>query len=128
MNHAEILAVVQAEYRFQLTQHAWERMSGRGIAPADIDTIIEFGRELIARGAVIYSIGKHEVMEARKAMKRDIAYLEGSHVVCTVDGIVLTTYKNRDFSGLRERRPRPNRKQSWRKANGAPQVGVEATA
>jgi hypothetical protein len=36
----------------------------------------------------------------------EIKRFEGIQVVCVEDDVVVTAYRNRDFSGLRPRRPR----------------------
>ena len=60
------------------------------------------GRVVYVRGAKIYVIGRKEVESfLRKGI--ELADFEGIHVVCSPEGVVLTTYRNRDFRGLRPR-------------------------
>lgn len=91
-----------------VTRHAHRRMSQRGVSEQAIDAALAYGREVWTRGAVIYAIGKKEV---RKYLAQgvDLRRFEGLQVVCVPDGTILTVYKNRDFSGLRDQRRRQRR-------------------
>jgi len=86
-----------------LTDHAQRRMSQRGLSEDAIDAALTYGREVRTRGAVIYAIGKKDVRK-HLADGVDLRAFEGIQVVCVSDGTILTVYKNRDFSGLRDRR------------------------
>ena len=44
-----------------LTRHATARMAHRGIQPEVIEQVIEYGRTVYTRGAVVYAIGRKEV-------------------------------------------------------------------
>lgn len=83
-----------------LTQHAGNRMNHRRISTASIDLVIEYGRVVFTRGAMIYAIGRNEV-ERYKKEKVDLSDCEGIQVVCSLDDVVLTVYRNRNFRGLR---------------------------
>ena len=85
-----------------LTDHAHKRMSQRGLSEQAIDAALTYGRKVRARGAVIYAIGKKEVRK-NLATGVDLRRFEGTQVVCLSDGTILTVYKNRDFSRLRDR-------------------------
>ncbi len=88
--------------RFNLTQHAMERMATRGVRADAIDAVLSFGRVVYIRGADIYAIGRKEVaLYAREGI--DLAAYEGIQIVVTSDGHILTVYRNRSFSGLRQR-------------------------
>jgi hypothetical protein len=52
------------------------------------------------RGAVIHVIGRKEI-EQYQRHSMDLSHCEGLHVICALDGVVVTTYRNRDLSGLR---------------------------
>lgn len=86
-----------------LTDHAQKRMSQRGLSEQAIEAALTYGREVRARGALIYAIGKKEVRKNR-ATGVDLRRFEGIQVVCLSDGTILTVYKNRDFTRLRDRR------------------------
>ena len=89
--------------RFTLTKHARERMATRGLRAGAINAALTFGRCVHIRGADIYAIGKKEVaFYAREGI--DLAGYEGTQVVVTCDGHILTVYRNRSFNGLRDRR------------------------
>ncbi len=91
---------LQSEYR--LTQHAWERMSGRGLSPAAVRLVLTYGRAAYVRGATIYVVGRREARNFRRD-GIELSTVEGVQVVCTDSGAVLTVYRNRDLRGLRPR-------------------------
>ncbi len=88
------------EYLF--TSHARARMSSRAVGADEIDMVMAFGRAVHTRGAVIYVMGHREVAWCRR---RGISpdRCEGLHVVSSRDGAIITVYRNRDLSGLREK-------------------------
>jgi hypothetical protein len=86
-----------------LTKHAEERMDARSINAEAIDGVMCCGRVVYANKARIYFIGRKEVRQnARQGI--DISAWEGIHVVTSLDGVVITTYRNRDIRHLRPRR------------------------
>ncbi|MDF1552531.1 MAG: DUF4258 domain-containing protein [Deferrisomatales bacterium] len=88
---------------YDVSRHAWERMSGRGLSPDAVRRVINFGRVAYVRGATIYAVGRKEV----KRFERDgidLSGVEGVQVVCSDSGLIMTVYRNRDFRGLRPRR------------------------
>ncbi len=87
----------------RLTRHAVERMSARRLSAKEIQTVLDYGRVVYARGASIHAIGRKEI-ERFERDGIDLFGLEGIQVVCTSDGSILTAYRNRDFRGLRPRR------------------------
>ena len=75
-------------------------MQHRGINHAAIDAVLEFGREVFTRGAVIHAIGRREIEQwAEDGI--DLSPYDGVQVVCAHDGSVMTVYRNRNFRGLR---------------------------
>ena len=92
------------------TLHARKRMTDRRISETALSAVLEFGRMVYVRGAKIYVIGRKEVRAfLRKGI--ELADFEGIHVVCSLDGAIMTTYRNRDFRGLRPRGRRHCRRQ-----------------
>ena len=86
-----------------ITQHAWSRMSGRGLTGQTIDTVLSYGRVIHVRGAAIHVIGRKEVEKLSRSGV-DVGDWEGVQVVCTPDrSAILTVYRNRDFRGLKPR-------------------------
>ncbi len=83
-----------------LTQHAGKRMRHRRIPVNAIELVIEYGRIVFTRGAMIYAIGRNEV-ERFKKENVNLSECEGVQVVCSMDGIVLTVYRNQNFRKLR---------------------------
>lgn len=93
---------VDLQRDFQLTRHAWERMSGRGLSPGAVRLVLDYGRTARVRGAVIYAIGRKEV-EFYRRDGVDLSSVEGVQVVSTSTGSIMTVYRNRDLRGLRPR-------------------------
>lgn len=83
-----------------LTRHAIQRMQGRAIDSEAIESVLECGRIVYCRGAVIYAVGRKEISRFR-VQGIDLRHLEGVQVVCANDGTVLTVYRNRNFHWLR---------------------------
>lgn len=84
----------------RLTYHATARKSHRGIPSEVIESVVEFGRVVYTRGAMIHAIGRKEVERYRQE-DIDLSDCEGVQVVCSTDGAVLTVYRNHNFHGLR---------------------------
>lgn len=97
---------LQSEYR--LTQHAWERMSGRGLSLKSIQLVLNYGRTAHIRGATINAVGRKEI-EHYRLNGIDLSSVEGVQVVCTNGGSILTVYRNQDLRGLRPRLRRTRR-------------------
>jgi hypothetical protein len=100
---------LQSEY--SLTRHAWERMSGRGLSPAAIRLVLNYGRAVHIRGATIYVVGRREVEDYRQD-GIELSSAEGVQVVCTESGSILTAYRNRDLRGLRPSSRRNRRRRA----------------
>ena len=85
-----------------LTLHALCRSAQRGISLSSIEKVIAYGTTIKKRGATHYLIGRRQVeYNARQGI--DLKELEGYRVVCKHDGLILTTYRQRQPS---HRRPR----------------------
>jgi hypothetical protein len=85
----------------RLTQHAMLRMAHRSISSEIIESVIEYGRVVYTRGAMIHAIGRKEVERYRQEEDIDLSDCEGVQVVCSLEGAVLTVYRNHSFRGLR---------------------------
>lgn len=103
------MEAVHLQNGYSLTQHGWERMSGRGLSPAAIRLVLNYGRAAHIRGATIYVIGRKEV-ERYGQDGIELSSAEGVQVVCTDSGSILTVYRNRDLRGLRPRSRRARRR------------------
>ena len=79
-----------------VTAHAWQRMSGRGLSPDDIDQVLAWGRILHHwDGALCHFVGRREVDQARRHGV-DLERLEGLHVLTATDsGVIITAWRNR---------------------------------
>jgi hypothetical protein len=88
-----------------ITKHAWRRMTARRISGAALEAVMSYGRIAHVRSAKVYAIGRKEV-ERHQRDGVDLSSFEGIHVVCSLDGAIMTTYRNHNFRGLRPRRRR----------------------
>lgn len=87
------------------SQHAEMRMDARSIGAEAIKGVIRCGRVVYVNKAKIFFVGRREVRQ--HAMHGiDISAWEGIHVVTSLSGVVVTTYRNSDIRHLRPRRPR----------------------
>jgi len=102
-------SLIDIDSSYDLTRHAWERMGCRGLSPAKVRRVLNYGRVAHVRGATIYAVGRKEV-ERFAVDGVDLSDVEGVQVVCTDRGLVMTVYRNRDFRGLRPRRRRSSRR------------------
>ena len=85
-------------YRF--TEHADRRANARRLRRQAVFAVLEFGRRIYTRGAMICAIGSREVRRFA-LLGIDLSKFEGIQVVCDPDGTLITAYRNRDFSRLR---------------------------
>jgi len=85
----------------RLTQHATVRMAHRSISSEVIESVIEYGRVVYTRGAMIHAIGRKELERYRQDEDIDLSDCEGVQVVCSTEGTVLTVYRNHSFRRLR---------------------------
>jgi hypothetical protein len=86
---------------FHLTEHARARIRKRGLSEGAVALTIRFGRLVFIRGALIFALGRREVRRLLEDQGVDLSRYEGVQVVCSEEGAILTTYRNRDFRGLR---------------------------
>lgn len=100
---AVVVEDVRSSFEDLFTRHARIRMTGRRLSEHDVTMVLDFGRRVHGRGAQIYVIGRKEVARYRRD-GIDLSAVEGIHVVCSRKGRVLTTYRNRDLSGIRKLR------------------------
>lgn len=85
----------------RLTLHAKVRMQQRGIRDDDIEQVVRFGRRIHAKGLTYYVVGRKEV-KRQALVGKDIAKLEGLQVLVeATDGMVVTTYRSKDFHSIR---------------------------
>jgi len=97
-------ATVRLSSGYRMTDHAWRRMTSRGLGSRAIDAALAYGRTVHTRGAEIHVIGNKEV-DAYEAQGVNLRPYSGLQVVCCPsDGIVMTVYRNRDLRGLRPKR------------------------
>ena len=81
-----------------LTKHASCRMSERSIKEWQIEQVLTYGRKSHNRKAVIYVIGRKEVLTNGRFLEA----CEGIHVLCSPEnGAIITTYRNHNLKSLR---------------------------
>jgi hypothetical protein len=86
--------------KYELTKHLHKRMHRRGLSLDAVSAVLTYGRCVYARGARVFAIGRREA-EAF-AHEADLEPYRGVQVVCdSGDDVVMTIYRNRDFSALR---------------------------
>ena len=83
-----------------VSNHAQRRMDMRGINQKTIDLVLKFGREVRTRGALFYVIGKKEIHQFYK-QEPLLKDMEGIQVLTTKDGVIITTYRNKDLRQIR---------------------------
>lgn len=78
-----------------LTRHAISRMAQRGIKPKDVELVLDYGKEIYAKGAILYVLGSKEIKKYQKT-EPALKNLKGLKVVVsTHDYIVITAYRNK---------------------------------
>lgn len=82
---------------FYISQHADYRMSKRGIGSRDIELALQYGREIYAKSALFYVIGRKEV-ERYSDVCPVLREAEGVHVLLhSRSGVILTVYRNQNI-------------------------------
>jgi hypothetical protein len=86
--------------RKMMTHHAADRMMHRGIRTEVIELVMDYGRMVFTRGAMVFAVGRKEI---QKYLEEgiDLSICNGVHIVCSINGAVLTVYRNRSLRGLR---------------------------
>lgn len=83
-----------------ISTHAEFRMNQRGICQESIELVLEFGRQIYARRAIFYVVGKKEIARYSDREPK-LKLLEGLQVISANDGTILTAYKNKNLRGIR---------------------------
>lgn len=86
---------------YVLSEHVEEEMAKRGISLEHVESALTYGKYKRTRGAKIFAIGKKEV-KYFKDLGYDIQEYENTHVVCSNEGAVITSYKNTSMRDMRE--------------------------
>ena len=83
-----------------LTDHAAIRMQQRGISRSALQTVLDFGRRIHAKGLTFYVVGRKEVaLYADRGV--NLSNFEGLQVLVAADGVVVTTYRSRDLHAIK---------------------------
>lgn len=83
-----------------LSVHAYKRRLQRGFQQDMIAHILRFGRKRFQNNAVYYSIGRKEIEKHSQACP-DLKQMNGMHIVMSLNGTILTLFRNRDFRILK---------------------------
>lgn len=86
-----------------MSQHAAIRVSSRRLPSEAMEVVFRYGREVHTRGAVVFVVGRKEVHLAHRR-GLDLTKFEGVHMVCSVEGIVLTAYRSSNLKALKPSR------------------------
>lgn len=70
-------------------------MDQRRITAADISAVMKYGRLFYARGAVYHVLGRREIKRLLPIV--ELQHLDGVHVICSHEGIVITVYRDKGF-------------------------------
>ena len=75
------------------TLHSQTRMAQRGISPADIAFVRDYGRLTHKTGVQFYFLGRRDIPDA---MRRAFGHLEGTTLIVAADGrVMVTCYRDR---------------------------------
>lgn len=79
-----------------LTNHAISRMAQRGIKLKDVELVLDYGREMYAKGAILYVLSKKEIEKHQKTEPK-LKNLRGLKVVVSTHNYtVITAYRNKN--------------------------------
>lgn len=101
-----------APSRFALTEHARIRLDSRRISYDAVLAALQFGREVRIPGGTVYFVGRRQVHK-QAAQGRNISSFEGIQVLCSLDGAIITAFRNHDLRWLRLRSREPRRPRNW---------------
>ncbi len=87
-----------------LTRHAIERCCTRHIPVPVVEAAIAFGRERSTRIARIYTLRWVDIRDSRRP---ELIPWEGTEVVCSREGDVITVYRNYRVKNAKVRRDAP---------------------
>ncbi len=85
------------------TAHALQRCRTRSIRYDAVEAALEFGRPRLVRGAEVYTLRWRDVRRWA-AYGYELFRFEGTEVVCSHDGHIVTVYRNRNPRAVRDRR------------------------
>lgn len=83
-----------------ITFHAEMRMNQRGICTDTLELILQFGRKIRSKGAIFYVIGKKEIQRYCQ-IEPKLRDMEGMQVLTSLEGSVITTYRNKNLRSIR---------------------------
>lgn len=89
--------------RERVTRHACRRMTRRRISLELVDAVLDYGEERRTGDTRVYAVGRRCVQRAARRGV-DIRVAEGVHVVCGVDGCIITVFRDRALRTYRRAR------------------------
>ena len=78
-----------------ITEHARQRMAQRNLKEEHIDFVLKYGKVIHNSGAVFVFLG-HRNIPAKYKGDDSVAKLEGTTLLMSNSGILITPYKNRN--------------------------------
>lgn len=85
----------------QFSAHGLERMARRNLSPSDIDFVRRYARRQHVTGSVVRFLGARDIPAEYR--RTPMAKLEGTVLIESVDGVLITVYRNRQ-NGWRDNR------------------------
>lgn len=78
-----------------ITKHARQRMAQRHLTEEHLEFVLKYGQVIHNGGAVFVFLGHRNIPDKYQADDK-VAKLEGTTLVISHDGALITPYKNRD--------------------------------
>jgi hypothetical protein len=96
-----------------LTLHAERRVARRNIPPAALEYVLTHGRRIQRTGVTFYFLGRRDVPAADRQVSW-VSQLEGTVILMSADGAILTVYRHRKAlptirRKMKYRRPLPEK-------------------
>ena len=76
--------------------HAWARLKTRGITPEQAELVLKYGQMLKSPDARTRVVWQREI-DFYRCRGVDLSECKGVHVVCALDGRVMTVYRKEDL-------------------------------
>ena len=86
---------------YGITNHAYIRMSQRGISKDAMAVVLKYGRRVHAQNVIVYFFGKKEMaryLKPNQHASKWAAFRDIHVIVSSSDNTIITTYKNQDIT------------------------------
>ena len=91
----------EEERTYGITNHAYVRMSQRGISKDAMAVVLKYGRRVHAQNVIVYFFGKKEMtryLKPNQHASKWAAFRDIHVIVSSSDNTIITTYKNQDIT------------------------------